>query len=184
MDIGAHNWRTARPRVHMVLLFLYVLTDLINLMCYILYISNSMKRFGAAGCNAYIAFTCLGIVVFCAVSAPLLYWPYVHGNEMSPVSRRNALCLAILISFVVHDFPMAWIELWIVTTYGWTEYLQGISLFLTLLCFIIGFLITWFGYSWKLSKALQIRYGNAAPTQSSVPAAQVAKRSSSRRYHI
>jgi hypothetical protein len=184
MDIGSHNWRTARLRVHLIILFLFVLTDLINLMCYILYISSDKHAFGAAGCNAYIAFTCIGIVVFIWVSAPLIYWPYVHGNEMSPVSRRNALCLGIFISFVVHDFPMAWIELWIVTTVGWTEYLQGISLFLTLLCFIIGFLVTWFSYSWKLSKALQIRYGNAAPTQSSVPAAQVARRSSSRRSHI
>lgn len=168
----------------MMVLFLFILTDLINLICYILYISNDMDEFGAAGCNAYIAFTCIGIVFFCSVGGPLIYWPYVHGNEMSPVSRRNALCLGILISFVAHDFPMAWIELWIVTTFGWTEYLQGISLFLTLLCFIIGFLVTWLSYSWKLSKALQIRYGNAAPTQSSVPAAQVARRSSSRHYHI
>ncbi|KPI85141.1 hypothetical protein ABL78_5801 [Leptomonas seymouri] len=183
MDVNSHNWRTARPRVHMIVLFLFLLTDLINLVCYILYISNDWNSFGVAGCNAYIAFTCIGIVVFSFVCAPLIYWPYVHGNEMSPVSRRNAMCLGILISFVVHDFPMAWIELWIVTTYGWTEYLQGISLFLTLLCFIIGFIVTWFSYSWKLSKVLQIRYGNAAPTQSSVPAAQVAKHSS-RRYQI
>ncbi|KAK7200146.1 hypothetical protein NESM_000065100 [Novymonas esmeraldas] len=184
MDIRTGHWKTARPRVHLIIIFLFMITNLINLICYILYLSPSPNYYGVSGSTAYIVFTCCGILFFGAVSAPLIYWPYAHGNEMSPVSRRNALCLGIIISFVVHGLPMAWLELWIVTTFGWSEVFQAISLFLTLLCFIIGFLVTWMAYSWKMSKMLQIRYGNAAPTQSAVPAAQVARQSSSHAYRI
>lgn len=183
MDVKYGNWKNARPRAHLMIIFLFIITDLMNIMCYILYLLPSREYYGVYGSNAYITFSCIGVLIFAGVSAPLIYWPYAHGNEMSPVSRRNALCLGIIISFLAHGFPMAWLELWLVTTFGWTELLQAISLFLTLLCFIIGFLVTWVAYSWKLSKMLQIRYGNAAPSQSAVPAAQLA-RSSSRTYRI
>lgn len=184
MDISHGSWKTARPRVHLIILLLFIITDLINLICYILYISPSPNFYGDIGSNAYVAFTSIGILFFAMVSAPLIYWPYAHGNEMSPVSRRNTLCLGIIISFICHGLPMAWLELWIVTTFGWTEIFQAISLFLSLFCFVIGFLVTWFAYSWKMSKMLQIRYGDAAPSQSAVPAAQLARRSRSRVYRI
>ncbi|KAI5690428.1 hypothetical protein MNV84_03513 [Leishmania braziliensis] len=184
MDIEFGSWKAARPRVHLMIIFLFITTDLVNLIRYILYLLPSRNLYRAYGINAYIIFTCVGIVFFAGVSAPLIYWPYAHGKEMSPGSRRNALCLGIIISFLVHGLPMAWLELWLVTMFGWKDILQAVSLFLTLLCFIIGFLVTWMAYSWKLSKVLQIRYGNAAPSQSAVPAAQLARRSSSQAYRI
>ncbi|KAG5480094.1 hypothetical protein CUR178_06146 [Leishmania enriettii] len=184
MDAGYGSWKAARPRAHLAILYLFMFTGLINLICYILYLYPSRKVYGVYGTNAYIIFACIGLAVFVLVSSPLIYWPYAHGSEMSPVSRQHALFLGIAISLLAHDFPMVWVELWVVTTFGWTEILQAISLFLTLLCFIISFLVTWIAYSWKLSKVLQIRYGDAASGSSAVPAAQFARRSSSRAYCI
>lgn len=184
MDISYSSLKAARPRIHLIVLFLFGCTQLINLLSYIIYVQNQQKVFGKNGVAAFIVFTCCGILSFFVVSAPLIYWPYAHGNEMSPVARRNMFCLGVIISFLVHDFPMAWIQLWIVTSFGWRDILLSISLFLTLFCFGISFLVTWLSYSWRTSKILQIRFGDAAPSQYGVPAAEIAKRSSSWRYRI
>lgn len=136
---------------------------------------------GDSGVYAYIAFACLGLVVFFLCCGPLIYWPYAYGSEMSPMARRNTFCLGVVISFFVHDFAMGWIEIWIVWRFGWSEIFQAISLFLTLFCFTIGFFTTWISYTWRMSKVLQIRFGSAAPSRSTVSASAVAKADTSQR---
>lgn len=168
----------ARPRLNLLELFFVSITQLVNVLTWIFYVSSMRKSMSSAGVTAYIIFACVGLFVFFFICAPLIYWPYSHGNEMSPVARRNAFCLAVSIVFFVHHFPITWMEIWIVWRLGWTEVFQGISLILTVICFAVGFFTTWFSYAWKLSKVLQIRYGDAAPSRAPVSAAPIARMSS------
>ncbi|KAG5479331.1 hypothetical protein LSCM1_04587 [Leishmania martiniquensis] len=122
--------------------------------------------------------------VLAGVSAPLIHWPCAHVSEMPPEWWRKALPLDSILSFSVHDFPMLQMELWLVSRFSWTEILEAVSLLLSLLSFIISFLVMWIAYLWKRNKVLQIRYGAAALSTSAIPAAQCAQRSSSRAYQI
>lgn len=161
----------ARPSFILALLFLLAITMLMNVLIWILYVQNLRPWLGGAGVNAYLVFSCVGFVILLLGAGPLIYWPYSHGDEMSPVARRNTFCLGIIVCFFIHHFPITWMEIWIVRSLGWTQVLQGISLILTVICFAIGFFTTWFAYTWKLSKVLQIRFGDAAPSRAPVPTA-------------
>lgn len=180
MAVGPKHRRllTARPHFNLLVLFFVGFTQLVNVMTWILYVSHMRNSIGDAGVTAYIVFAAVGLLVFFFGCAPLIYWPYKHGDEMSPGARRNVFCLGVVIAFFVHHFPIAWMEIWIVWRLGWTEVLQAMSLILSVICFAIGFFVAWFSYTWKLSKALQIRYGDAAPSRNPVSAAPITRLSS------
>ncbi|EPY26664.1 hypothetical protein AGDE_11154 [Angomonas deanei] len=81
---------------------------------------------------------------------------------MSPKARRNMFSIAIVLMFVVHDFAKTWLGIYIAITVGFKNMLQTVCLFLSMICFAVGFFTTWISYTWKMSKMLQIRYGYAA----------------------
>lgn len=168
--------KNSRPRLILVVLYLYAMTIILNLLCWIIYVRDKKYSLSQEGSNAYIAFTCLGFAFFFFFCAPLMYLPYAHGNEMSPDGRRDALSLALAICLIIHGLPMMWIEITIVWEDGFTEIMQGVSLFLTVFSFVIGMLSTWINYTWKMSKILQVRYGTASTSDPTVRASSVAKK--------
>lgn len=167
--------KSSRPRLLLIVLFLSGVTQLVNVLSWILHISNQDGTVDATAVRVYIIVAGVGFLVFISISGPLIYWPYAHGSEMSPQARRNAFCLGLIVSFLVHDFPVGWMEIWVVWQYGWLSVLQGMSLILTMLCFAIGFFTTWIAYTWKMSKFMQIRFGDAAPSLPPASAAAVAR---------
>ncbi|EPY32088.1 hypothetical protein STCU_02982 [Strigomonas culicis] len=154
----------ARPNMLTCIIILYGLNGIVNLVCFIIYISpwRNTGYMSNSFVNAYCVFFTVGLATTIFIGGPLIYWPYVYGSNMSPKARRNAACLGIVLNFIVHDFAMTYLEIYLVVVKGWTEIFLAISLFLTVLCFAIGFMTLWISYTWKLSKILQIRFGGAA----------------------
>lgn len=154
--------RRARPRLLLMIIILFGLTHIINLIRWIFEYSGSSAMRQQLEVMLYIIFVCIGFVSFFLLSSPLLYMPYAHGNEMSPSARNSSACTALIISCLSHDFPLVWLELVYLYRKKWSSPLQGTCCILIILCFMISFFTTWISYSWKMSKMLQIRFGEAA----------------------
>lgn len=153
----------AAPRFELLLLFLFAITYVVNIVNLRFYVSLLRGEVESAVIDAYVLFSILGFIVFVLVASPLIYWPYIYASELSPRARQNAVCAGIALCFFLHDLPVSWIEIYLVSFHGWGSVLSGVSLFLACFCLVIGFFVTWLGYAWVLCGLLQFRYGVAPP---------------------
>ncbi|KEG14507.1 hypothetical protein DQ04_00431110 [Trypanosoma grayi] len=144
------------PRYQLLVLLLFGLTYCVNILNWVMYVYYRKDEIGDAVTSAYLAFSIIGWVMFFFFASPFIYWPYICAGEMAPKARRNAACLGVTLCFLLHDFPMEWIEIYLVRYHGWGYVFSSISLFLVNMCFAIGFFTTWISYNWLISKRLQL----------------------------
>ncbi|KAF8289872.1 hypothetical protein TcYC6_0010150 [Trypanosoma cruzi] len=150
--------RSAGPPPQLLVLFLFSTTYCINILNWIFYIRYLRDEVEEGVIAAYIAFSVIGCILFFLLASPLIYWTYARASEIPQKNRRNVLCIGIGLCFFFHEFPLGWIEIYLVWYHGWRSILSSISLFIVWLCFTIGFFSTWLGYTWYLSKRLHFYY--------------------------
>ncbi|KAH9597785.1 hypothetical protein LSM04_008020 [Trypanosoma melophagium] len=156
------DFSRAAPRLQLVLLFFFVITYCVNILNWVFKVNSVRNDVGDAVVSAYLAFSIIGFLAFLFFSSPPIYWSYIYADEMSPKMRRNAISTGIIICFLLHDFAMEWIEVYLLWYYGWRSVISGISFFLVTVCFVISFFTTWIGYTWYLSKRLQLYYSGTS----------------------
>ena len=157
--MGLLSWRF--PRFSLVLIFQYFCEHFFCGLNWWWFVRYEEALFGSGMVNAHLVFVILGSVLDFLLASPFLFWPYRYGPQMPPRTRRNCIFFAMCMCFLFHDFPLWLLEFWFIWQYGWLHIIQGISIFTLTASTAIGFFAVWLGYAWKMSKALQIYWGNA-----------------------
>lgn len=105
--------------------------------------------------TCYLFFVSVGTFCYFFGSSFFLYLPYAHGSEMAPFSRFDYFCLGVGLNFLFHEFPLAFLQLWVLFELDITSALHMAVFFLTLLSAFISFLLSWFAYASKVGELLQ-----------------------------
>ena len=152
------------PKVHLLYLFFTINCFTFSLFAWLLTFRLEAGLLGDTLADAHIAFTAVGITLFTMITSPLVYWPYKYGAQLPPRYRRNFVFLGIMLLWILNTFPLWIMEFYVGWQFGIFHVIQGISLVLLTMHAFFGFLATWIGYTWKMSKILQVQFGTPMNT--------------------
>ena len=157
----------------LIFLYWYGMLSILAIINYVSYIRQQYRHFDRNEdvINAYLAFCILGMICYAGITGPSFFQAHKYATTYK--ARNRQIQLGLLAIYFIETFPMFFIELYLVYFFGIGTVIQGMLFFLQFMTVVVGSIMVWFIYMWRVAKLLHHKTGLARDAQLAVARQQL-----------
>eukprot|EP01060_Flectonema_neradi_P020431 TRINITY_DN2796_c2_g3_i1.p1 TRINITY_DN2796_c2_g3~~TRINITY_DN2796_c2_g3_i1.p1 ORF type:complete len:279 (+),score=30.29 TRINITY_DN2796_c2_g3_i1:80-916(+) len=150
-------WLEERQAIPMTCMAWWGVAILITLLNYLIWqkTDEAEAAYGEDLPRAYIAFIILGMIVYFVIAATLWFWASRYST--TPSDRKNKTLWGIVAMWILRDIPF-WIMDYVAVEKNNDEAIQQISFVISTLSFLVGGVVVWVTYTYRMTSYLNRMY--------------------------
>ena len=143
-------WLEERQAIPMSCMAWWGTAILVTLLNYLIWqkTDTASTAYGEDLPRAYLAFLIVGMLVYFAIAATLWYWASRYST--TPGDRKNKTLWGIIAMWFLRDIPF-WIMDYVAVEKNNDEAIQQISFVISTLSFLVGGVVVWVTYTYRMT---------------------------------